>query len=97
MIDGPRGRRALIQFDVEVDAYRASFELSYGVFTSVHEQFMADGAAAPRPWPYTSEALVSTRLLSPQLAQVGVPGHGFPWVGYSSVTTSTTPRWVPRW
>jgi hypothetical protein len=80
MIDGPRGRRALVEFDPVVDAHRTSFQVSYGVFTSAHEQFGEDKGFPPHPWPYTSFALLSTHLLSPEVARTGVrvPDHVFP-------------------
>lgn len=81
MIDGPRGRRAMVYFRPEVDAHHARFEVSYGVFTPAHEEFLADRGLPPSPWPSTHSALVNTRLFAPESVQAGLrsPGPVFPW------------------
>jgi hypothetical protein len=82
MIDGPRGRQAIIHWDPMVDADRTALELSYGVTTPAHRQFRESRGIPDEAWPYANYALVNSRLFSPEFARTGVPGPVLPamWV-----------------
>ena len=82
MIDGPRGRQAIIHCDPQVDADWTALELAYGVTTPAHRQFRESRGIPDEPWPYANYALVHSRLFSPEFARTGAPGPVLPatWV-----------------
>lgn len=80
--DAPNGRQAVVVFDVEVDQAKSAFQVSYGVITPVHVEFLADQGFPRAEWPPYSISLLHSRLLSPKIAQIRAAGYPLPqqWV-----------------
>lgn len=77
MVDGPHGRRAILEFQPEVDASRTSLSLAYGVTTPAHRQFRESRGIVDDLWPYANYALLYRHLWSPEFARTGAVGHVF--------------------
>lgn len=74
MLEGPRGRQAVVKFHPEVRADMASFDVRYAVITSAHARFQEERGVSLRPWPPTTVGLLYGVVPSRELARFGAPG-----------------------